>query len=161
MRRRIIRATLLAVIMLCCFKLTTLADDGGSYIKDEYKEYALEASEEYGIDYPLILAIIEMESSGRADAKNGDCVGLMQVSTTYHSGRAKKLGVDINDPRGNIFTGVDYLSELAEKYEVGLALSIYNGNKNAFELDEKGEMSKYAKKVLDRAYELDRYYYGL
>ena len=61
------------------------------------------------------MAIVEAESSGKADARNGGCIGLMQVYEKYHKDRMKRLGVtDLYDPYSNILVGTDILMELAE-----------------------------------------------
>jgi soluble lytic murein transglycosylase-like protein len=35
----------------------------------------------------MVMAIIEHESSGQADAENGGCKGLMQIYEKYHRDR--------------------------------------------------------------------------
>lgn len=104
------------------------------------------------------MAIIEKESSGQADAVNGDCKGLMQVSERWHTDRMERLGVtDLYDPYGNIIIGVDYLAELATEYEdIALVLDIYSGNSKAFQNYEHGIVSIYAKEILERTAELER-----
>lgn len=94
------------------------------------------------------------ESSGRVDAVNGDCSGLMQISLKWHRDRMKRLGVsDIFDLRGNILVGCDYLSELFEEYDdVGTVLMVYHGERNAA---SKTELSNYATTILDRSADLE------
>lgn len=116
------------------------------YIKDICKEYEIEPE--------LIQSIVWHESRYNPKVKNGKCLGLMQIHTSYHSDRAKKLGVkDFYDPYGNILLGVDYISELFNKYEhPKLVLMLYNmKHSTAFSLYKEGKTSKYAKSVLARA----------
>lgn len=125
--------------------------------REQIDIYIEEVSAKYGIDKYLIHAVIWRESRYQPDARNGNCLGLMQVCTTWHSGRADKLGVeDFLDPYGSILLGTDYISELMIKYnDVGLVLMLYNMNhKEAFALHAKGELSSYAKSVLERVEEI-------
>lgn len=108
------------------------------------------------VDPYLVKSVIYHESryNPRAINKDGTCVGLMQVSTFWHKSRAFELGVeDFFDPEGNILLGVDYLQELFQTYESPeLVLMLYNMKHNdAFEMYNKGEISYYAKSVLERA----------
>lgn len=129
-----------------------------TWISDEYLPYINAVCEEYCICPELVMAIIEKESSGQADAVNGDCKGLMQVSERWHTDRMERLGVtDLYDPYGNIIIGVDYLAELATEYEdIALVLDIYSGNSKAFQNYEHGIVSIYAKEILERTAELER-----
>ena len=106
----------------------------------------------------LVESIIEAESSWNPKAQNGDCIGLMQVSESWHKDRMARLGVtDLTDPYDNILVGVDYLSELFERYEdVGAVLMKWNGDSKLSEYLETGELSEYAEKVLSRSAELER-----
>ena len=129
----------------------------GTYICTEYQQYIYEISAEYNVCPELIMAIIERESSGRADAVNGDCKGLMQVSERWHKDRMERLGVtDLYDPYDNIVVGTDYLMELATRYkDVGIVLMKYNGDSrvNAF-IRGECELSDYAVGILERSAQL-------
>lgn len=132
------------------------ADD--TYICKEYQEYIYEISEEYCVCPELIMAIVERESSGRADAENGGCKGLMQVSEKWHKDRMERLGVEsLYDPYGNILVGTDYLMELAERYgDIYTVLMVYNGTSNAVTKAEAGEYSSYAIGIVERSEQLER-----
>ncbi len=118
--------------------------------------YCEEIGEQFEIAPELLMSIAETESSGNPEARNGSCCGLMQVSTSAHSKRMNKLGVsDIYDEYGNILVATDYLLELFEEYEdVGLILSLYHGERDAYAKYEAGKLSKYAEKILERAAEI-------
>lgn len=129
-----------------------------TYISETAKGACIEYGEEYNISPELLMAMIETESSGKPDAENGGCKGLMQIFTKYHKDRMGRLGVsDIFDERGNILVGTDYLAELCEKYEdMYLCLCIYHGESDAIEKWENGETSEYAETILERSYELEK-----
>lgn len=129
-----------------------------TYIKAEYVTICEEVGEEYNICPELLMALIEKESSGRADAQNGSCKGLCQVSEKWHSGRMERLGVtDIYDPEGNIRLAADYLTELGAEYEdIGLILMLYHGESNAESKAESGLLSDYADWILTRSAEIER-----
>lgn len=126
--------------------------------REGWMEFAEITSEDHNICPELVEAIIEAESSWNPKAQNGDCVGLMQISESWHQDRMARLGVtDLADPYDNILVGVDYLSELFERYEdVGAVLMKYNGDSRLPEYLETGEMSEYAEKILTRSAELER-----
>lgn len=152
--------TILTVMFIILFFTTsvTAQKDNDTYICHEYQEYIEVISEQYNVCPELIMAIVETESSGRSDAINGDCKGLMQISERWHKDRMERLGVtDLLDPYSNILVGVDYLMELAEQYgDLLLVLMIYNGTSDAHERMESGNYTKYATSIIDRSIELER-----
>jgi soluble lytic murein transglycosylase-like protein len=71
----------------------------------------------------------------------------------------KELGVsDLYDARQNIMVGADLLVELFEKYgdDTKLTLMAYHGETGARDKAEVGEYSRYARKIENRAKELER-----
>ena len=104
------------------------------------------------------MAIIERESTCDPKATNGSCKGLMQISEKWHVDRMDRLGVkDIYDTVGNIHVGVDYLSELFLEYDdAATVLMVYHGEKDAASKASRGEISDYAKGILERSQELER-----
>lgn len=145
----------LPIIMALSITFTSTAQPAGSFISEEAQESCVNYGEEYGICPELLMAIIERESAGQADAENGGCKGLMQISDRWHTDRMERLGVtDIYDVDGNIHVGADYLAELFEEYEdVGIVLMVYHGEKNAA---NKEKLSSYAEEILTRSAELER-----
>ena len=108
----------------------------------------------YSMDSAIIKSIIWHESRYNPNASNGNCLGLMQISTRWHTGRAEKLGVtDFYDIQGNILLGIDYFSELLNNCkDPALALMAYNmGYSRAIELYNAGHISNYAQSVLEKA----------
>ena len=123
-----------------------------TYIDPTYIEICTEVGEEYGICPELLMALIERESSGHADAQNGSCKGLCQVSEKWHKDRMERLGVtDIFDPYGNILLAADYLTELgADHLDIAVCIGTYHGESHP-EI-----MSNYTEWILERSEELER-----
>jgi len=130
---------------------------------DDWENYIEEVCEERNICPELVQAIIEKESSWKPNARNGKCIGLMQINPEYQEERMKKYGItaaDLTDPYDNILIGVDYLRELFEKYEdVYAVLQFYNAGyseKYGIGAYEKGIYTDYAIEVSERSGELER-----
>lgn len=119
--------------------------------EEPYLEIINQVSKQYpDIPTEVIRSIIWHESRFQPGVRNGNCVGLMQVSTKWHANRAKKLGVtDFYDPYSNILLGVDYIDELlSDCGDLGLSLMIYNGDSRAYDLYSSGLLSDYASGIL-------------
>lgn len=129
-----------------------------TYLDSSYVELCEEIGEEYAICPELLEALIERESHGHADAQNGSCKGLCQISERWHSDRMERLGVsDIYDPEGNIRLAADYLTEMGAEYlDIGLVLMKFHGESDAESKAERGELSNYAEWILTRSEELER-----
>ena len=130
-----------------------------THISVEAQVSCYEYGEMYDICPELLMAMIEAESSGNPKAENGDCKGLMQISERWHTGRMEEIGADdIWSETDNIYIGANYLHELFNRYEdVALVLMVYNGESDAVEKAENGYISDYARKILDRSAELERW----
>ena len=130
-----------------------------THISVEAQVSCYEYGEMYDICPELLMAMIEAESSGNPKAENGDCKGLMQISERWHTGRMAEIGADdIWSETDNIHIGANYLHELFNRYEdVALVLMVYNGESDAVEKSENGYISDYARKILDRSAELERW----
>ena len=112
-----------------------------------------QACEETGIVYELALAVIWKETEFRnITGDDGASAGYMQVQQRWHMDRMERLGVtDLSDPYGNFLVGCDYLAELANRGRgIEWVLHAYNGGPSyANELAKAGEVSQYAKDVLN------------
>lgn len=130
-----------------------------THISVEAQVSCYEYGEMYDICPELLMAMIEAESGGNPKAANGDCKGLMQISERWHTGRMAEIGADdIWSETDNIHIGANYLHELFNRYEdVALVLMVYNGESDAVEKAENGYISDYARKILDRSAELERW----
>lgn len=104
----------------------------------------------------IVFAMIYCESTYRVDAigDNGNAFGLMQIQPRWHSQRMAELGcTDLLNAYDNVTVGIDYLSELLERYDgdIAKALTAYNRGSYA------GEVTAYAKAVINEAERLDMY----
>ena len=159
MKKRLL-AGVLAILM--CFSSVQMVDAKTTaketWISKTAQAACVEYGSEYGICPELLMAIIERESSGKANVSNGSCIGLMQISSRWHADRMEKLGVTtLYSERGNVHVGADYLADLFEDCgDAALALMIYHGESNAVSKYERGEISSYASGILERSAQLER-----
>jgi soluble lytic murein transglycosylase-like protein len=84
---------------------------------------------------PVIRAVIHKESGGRADARNGGAVGLMQVTRDTYRGLRDRHGLGRNpaDPRDNIMAGTAYLRDLYDRFGSPGFLAAYNCGPKCYE----------------------------
>lgn len=127
----------------------------------EIIEYSEIVGHEFNICPELLQSIAYHESRFNPEAKNGDCVGLMQVKASAHADKLKENGWtadDLNNPYVNMYIAADYLADLFEQYEdVGEVILRYNGAKTALKTyKESGKLSTYANNVLTMSEELER-----
>lgn len=152
--KRLLLIFLLSIILSLsiCGNAWAFVEVQDTWIGDDLVDMCEELGMEHNVCSELLEAVIETESSGVPTVRNGDCIGLMQVSRKWHADRMKKVGAtDLTKPHDNILTAVDYLLELFEQYEDPYeVLRIYGGWKEG---DSKGEA--YIEKVLNRARELE------
>lgn len=121
----------------------TLSNDLQQYIYDNCKAK--------GVPYELVMAIIKTESGFRTNARNGSCVGLMQLHTKYNTGLANSLGVSLYDPYGNVLVGINVVANLLNKYSTTNALICYNMGEYGAK-PYLGGSTSYSRKVM-------KYYY--
>lgn len=129
-----------------------ITEDNSSYeqyidivpLEPEIVKYVVTKSQEKGIDPALVFAIIEVESNFKNEAKNGPCIGLMQVNCNNFD-RPNQAMASLISPSLNIDAGIEILSTYLKKYPTEKALTCYN-------FGESGAKNKassgYAKKVL-------------
>lgn len=156
--KRMMTIVFLLLIVLTGFVLIGKAE---SSHQEDWKEYIEQICQERHLCPELVEAVIEQESNWNPAAVNGDCIGLMQVDQVQHWTRMQQLGVvDLTDPYDNILVGVDFLEELFYQYEDAAAVLMYYNagfsDKYGISAYRRGEISDYAKEVLQRAEELER-----
>lgn len=111
---------------------------------------------DYVIPVELVLAVIETESCYEADAVSPvGAIGLMQIIPEFHEDRMNRLNcTDLFDPYQNVTVGMDFLSELIDKYDGSFhkALTAYNyGQKGANDkfFGQGTYQTEYSLKVLE------------
>lgn len=117
-------------------------------------------ADEHGVDPALALAVVEIESAGRADARSPKgALGLMQLMPAT----AQRYGVaDPLDPDANLRGGIRYLRDLLRQFgSTELALAAYNAGEGAVmrhgnAIPPFAETQAYVPKVLQRYGTLQR-----
>ena len=107
-----------------------------------------DASEEFGVDYYVMLGLIEQETDFRNIAgDNGNASGYCQVWRKWWSGKMNDIGAeDLNIPEDNFRTACAIIRELTDRYgSTAGALTAYN--KGSYD----GRVSSYASSVLQNA----------
>jgi soluble lytic murein transglycosylase len=129
----------------------------GLYSPDRYDPYIREASELYGLSYPLLKAIIKAESdfNPRAVSRKG-ALGLMQLMPE----NVKRLNIsDPFDPWENIMGGARYFRQMLDRFKGKLSLSLaaYNAGPTTVErynnqIPPYKETENYVEKVMQFYY---------
>ena len=114
-------------------------------LTEELQEYTFTLCEEYGVDYEMVLALMNRESEYKAGviSKTGD-YGIMQINKVNHKWLTEELEVtDFLDPEQNIRCGIYMLADLMKKYDdPHRVLMAYNmGERGAREYVAKGNTS--------------------
>lgn len=128
-------------------------------LTEELQEYTFTICEEYGVDYEMVLALMNRESEYKAGviSKTGD-YGIMQINKVNHEWLREKLGItDFLDPEQSILSGVYMLSDLTRKYEdPHRILMAYNmGERGARDYVSRGNTSSsYSRYIIQRRAEL-------
>ena len=129
-------------------------------IPDEIYQDAEIIGHQFNICPELLMAMAERESRCLPEVENGPCKGLMQVNASCHKQRFIDAGwseSEWSDPYKNMYVAADYLSDLFNDYEdVGIVLGLYHGESNAISRAQKGQLSSYVTKILERSAELER-----
>jgi soluble lytic murein transglycosylase-like protein len=129
-------------------------------IPEDIYQYCEIVGGEFDICPELLMALAERESQCDPSATNGSCKGLMQVNASCHKQRFYEMGwspEDWDNAYRNLYVAGDYLHELFADYEdAATVLMVYHGESNAISKGKSGNISKYAKGILDRSYELER-----
>lgn len=104
------------------------------------QDFTKKKCEEYSVSYPLILALMESESSFNKNIGNekilggeGDnrYYGYMQLSWS-NCEKAKANGIDAHTPEGNIEWGIKLMSDYIKKYgEIEAVISAYKCGEGA------------------------------
>lgn len=102
----------------------------GGYFPEKMQIYTYCLCKQYGVRYSLIVAMIEHESGYVFDrlGDDGNSKGYMQIYESAHPDRMEELGcTELMNPYQNVRIGIDYISELIQKYgTMQDALAAYN-----------------------------------
>ena len=134
-------------------------------IPSEIQDAAWLYGAEYGLSPEFLTAVAFNESSYNPLAKNGGCVGLMQVSLKWHRDRMERLEVTEEEMwtvDGSMHVAADYLAELNGRYnDLAAVLFAYNGDSRLSDYLSTGEIkSGYVRAVLDLTKELEEKHKG-
>jgi len=101
-------------------------------LSEELQNYTQDICEEYGVDYPLVLAIMQKESAFRPDVISAtNDYGIMQINQGNHAWLSGILGIDDwLDPRQCILAGVYVLSQFSQYEDPHQILMSYNCGPN-------------------------------
>ena len=166
------------------YPFNTMSKDWGSevyeegyryfQIPDEYKRsggcfpevvqvYLWSLCQQKGIDYYMVVAMIEHESGYRWDCTgdHGNSKGYMQIYEKWHRERMAEEGcVDLYEPYGNLRVGLNFLEEIWSQYYessgANCCLMVYNmGAQTARSNWAQGVYStSYSRGILARAEEI-------
>lgn len=121
-------------------------------LEPELQTHIKQLCDSYGVDMPLVLAIIGQESNYQENAvgDRGNSIGLMQIQPQHHQSRMDKLGVtDLLEPKDNVEVGIDILAELLREQDTEWAVTAYNAGKKAADFNKQvGIRSEYAESVM-------------
>lgn len=121
----------------------------GSY-RGEYLEVAKAAARRHGVPEDLFLRLVQQESGWNVNAvSHKGATGLAQLMPAT----ARRLGVDIDDPRQNLDGGARYLRMMFDRFgSWRLALAAYNAGPGAVEqhngIPPYTETKNYVKAIL-------------
>ena len=119
-------------------------------ISQELQDHIFVECKKHNILPAVIVALIEKESvfDNYAIGDDGRAFGLMQVQPKWHLERMIELNcTDLFDPFKNITVGVNYLSELLNRYDGNIEKALTAYNRGSF----NGKITNYAKEILKRA----------
>lgn len=105
-------------------------------MNDDLQEFVYYLSAGYNIDFTLVMALIQHESSFRSDVVSStNDYGLMQINKMNHEYLTETIGVtDFLDPYQNIRAGMFTLRKLFERYQdTDMVLMAYNMGENGAE----------------------------
>jgi soluble lytic murein transglycosylase-like protein len=106
------------------------------YARQGFSSVITEASNRFDLPDPWVSAVMQVESSGQADAISPKgAKGLMQImpATYVYLSARYGLGSDPSVPRDNVLAGSAYLRELYDRYGASGFLAAYNAGPGRYE----------------------------
>lgn len=140
-------------------------------LSDNLQLAAQRYCEEYGLDYPFLLAMMETESTFREDIGSEKVLGGEEGGPRYYGymqlsidncKRAEDMGIDAHTPEGNIEYSVVLLADYMDTYnDIKMAVMCYKGGEGAAKAwKETGYVLPIAEKVEERTEYFRRLLYG-
>ena len=138
MKRLVKFLIILSIFLLLYFILFKILEIDKIILKKiyplKYSEYVEKYAEEYNVDKYLVYAIIKAESNFKENANStSNAVGLMQIMEATAIETANKMNLNITEldlfnPELNIRLGLEYFTNLLDKYNdnYNLAIIAYN-----------------------------------
>lgn len=117
-------------------------------LSEDLQKFTYYLCNEYGIEYSLVIALMERESKFDINAiGDGVNYGLMQIHTINHTWLSEELGIiDFLDPYQNVQAGIYMLCDLFKKYDnTDQVLMAYNSG-------ESGAKRLFAKQIFSTDY---------
>lgn len=138
----IMLATGMIVSLLVCMRCKAI-DTTETYIPYSQVQLCQKYGKQYGIQPEVLMAMIEVESSGRMSATYKNCYGIMQINADVWG-----WSYDTEEKQ------IDKACQLLISYdcEIDQALSRYNGQSNP-------HYDGYVQKVLSRSHALEQLHY--
>lgn len=127
-------------------------------LSDELQEYTYQTATEYGVNYDLMLAIMQTESQFQnVISDNGEDIGLCQINTINAEWLYTDYGIyNLMDERQNIEACAIILSKLQEQFESeNHVVMAYNlGASKAEKYISSGKITEYTEKVYENMKEI-------
>ena len=127
-------------------------------LSDELQQYTYETATEYGVNYDLMLAIMQTESQfTNVISDNGEDIGLCQINTINAEWLYTDYGIyNLMDERQNIEACAIILSKLQGQFnEENHVVMAYNlGASKAEKYISSGKITEYTEKVYENMEEI-------
>ena len=117
-------------------------------LSTELQTQLYEASKEFGVDYYIMVALIDRETKfDNVIGDNGDSYGYCQIQPKWWYGLMVEIGAtDLTEARDNFRAGCAIIAQLTEKYQsLEGALVAYNQG------SYKGSSTAYSREVIENA----------
>lgn len=146
MKKRILVLVTIVITMIMFLLVhmqCSATDTTETYIPYSQVQLCQQYGKQYGIQPELLMAMIEIESSGRMSATNNGCYGIMQINANVWG-----YGYDTEEKQ------IEKACQLLLSYdcEIDQALAHYNGQSNP-------QYDGYVSKVLARSHALEQLHY--
>ena len=127
-------------------------------LSDELQQYTYETAEKYGVNYDLMLAIMQTESQfTNVISDNGEDIGICQINTINAEWLYTDYGIyNLMDERQNIEACAIILNKLQEQFsnESHVVMAYNLGAGKAEKFIRSGKITEYTEKVYENMEEI-------